>query len=144
MLLHSPLIRIQSTICVTGTALSVFALVQIVQGDLLPALAQDLPPTKQGPAAPSADDLQERVRSLERTVEDMKKERETPKAGDRTASPEIGPSRPTAGTSTTVPEHEREHRLLNANAYAAARLDNAPFDPELRACSGWEDLPGRT
>ena len=139
MLLHPQLVRIQSTIRFTSTALIVFALVQIVPANLLPALAQDLPPPKQGPAAPTADDLQERVRSLERTVEDMKKEREAQKEGDRTASPEIGPSRLTAGTSTTVPEHERERRLLNANSYAAARLDNAPFDPELR---GFFLIPG--
>src|SRR4249920_1629785 len=102
MLLHQQLVRIQSTIRVAGAALSVFALVQIGPANLLPALAQDLPKARQGPEAATADDLQERVRSLERTVEDMKKEREAPKVGDRNASPEIGPSRPTAGTSTTV------------------------------------------
>ena len=139
MLLNPQLSRIQSTIRFAGTALIVFALVQIVPANLLPALAQDLPTSRQGPEAPPAEDLQERVRSLERTVEDMKKEREAPKVGDRTVSPEVGPSRPTAGTTATVPEHERERRLLNANAYAAARLDNAPFDPELR---GFFLIPG--
>ena len=127
MLLHPQLVRIQSTIRFTSTALIVFALVQIVPANLLPALAQGLPTPKQGPKAPTADDLQERVRSLERTVEDMKKEREAQKEGDRTASPEIGPSRLTAGTSTTVPEHERERRLLNANSYAAIRNSEASF-----------------
>ena len=79
MLLHPQLKKIQAKIRFTRASLIVLALVQIAPANLLPALAQDLPPSKQGPAAPTADDLQERVRSLERTVEDMKKEREAQK-----------------------------------------------------------------
>jgi hypothetical protein len=133
MLLNPLLFRIPLMIRFAGTALIVCALVQIAPANRLPALAQDLPNPRQGPEAPPADDLQDRVRSLERTVEDMKKESGAPKG------PEAEPIKPTAGTSTTVPEHERDRRLLNANSYAAARLDNAPFDPEMR---GFFLVPG--
>jgi hypothetical protein len=105
MPLNPPLVRIQPTIRFAGAALIVCALGQMVPAHLLPALAQDLPPPKQGPEAPTADDLQERVRSLERTVEDMKKERGAPNVGDRPVSPEMGPARPTA--AFTEPEEGR-------------------------------------
>lgn len=133
MLLNPDQLRIQSMIRFAGAALFACVLAQITPAILLPALAQDLPTPRQGPEAPPADDLQDRVRSLERTVEDMKKESGAPKG------PEAGPLKPTAGTTTTVPEHQRDRPLLNANSYPAARLDNAPFDPEMR---GFFLVPG--
>lgn len=133
MLLNPPLISVQHTIRFAGALLIIVALAPLVPATSLQALAQDLPDPRPGPEAPPADDVQERLRSLERTVEDMKKERGVQK------TPETGFARPTAGTNTTVPEHERERRLLNANAYASARIDNAPFDPELK---GFFLIPG--
>ena len=52
MLLHPQRVRIQSTIRFTRAALIVFALVQIVPANLLPALAQDLPPPSKAPQHP--------------------------------------------------------------------------------------------
>ena len=52
MLLHPQRVKIQSTIRFTRAALIVFGLVQIVPANLLPALAQDLPPPNKAPQHP--------------------------------------------------------------------------------------------
>lgn len=91
------------------------------------------------PSAETGEDLQERVKSLERTVEDLKKERGSSKTGESNVKSEEGYQTPTAGTSTEVPEHARQRGMLRQDNYAAPQLDNAPFDPKLR---GFFVLPG--
>lgn len=105
------------------------------------AAAQDQGQQLQGPAASAASDeaLKERVKSLEQTVEDLKKDRGSPKVGESNVKREEGYQGPTPGTSTEVPEHERERGMLRQDNYADPRLDNAPFDPQLR---GFFRLPG--
>jgi len=108
-----------------------------------PALAgaADQGQAVQGPApAPESDEgLKERLKSLERTVEELKKDRGSPKVGESNVRPEEGYKAPTAGTSSEVPEHERERGMLRQDNYAAAQVDNAPFDPKMR---GFFRLPG--
>jgi len=83
--------------------------------------------------------LNERVKSLERTVEELTKERGSPKVGESNVKREEGYQGATPGTSTEVPEHERERGMLRQDNYADPRIDNAPFDPQLR---GFFRLPG--
>lgn len=105
------------------------------------AAAQDQGQQLQGPAPSAASDeaLKERVKSLEQTVEELKKDRGSPKVGESNVKREEGYQGPTPGTSTEVPEHERERGMLRQDNYADPRLDNAPFDPQLR---GFFRLPG--
>lgn len=105
------------------------------------AVAEDQNPPVQGPApsAESDEGLKERLKSLERTVEEMKKDRGSPKVGESNVKREEGYEGPTAGTSAQVPEHERERGMLRQDNYADPRVDNAPFDPQLR---GFFRLPG--
>jgi hypothetical protein len=64
--------------------------------------------------------LKSKVEQLEQTVEDIKKR-------------ELEPAEPrSSGTNRTVPAIDRERGLLTEDAYAGARLDNAPFDPAFR------------
>jgi hypothetical protein len=94
----------------------------------------------QGPEPSDVEGLKDRVKALEQTVEDLKKERRSapseagkiPPAGEQQ-------QQPTAGTSTTVPEHQREREFLRQDSYAYPRLDNATFDPKLR---GFFLIPG--
>jgi hypothetical protein len=79
------------------------------------------------------------MKALERTVEELKKERASVQEGERPVSSDAEQQRPTAGTSTTVPEHQRERGFLRQDSYADPRLDNAPFDPKLR---GFFLIPG--
>ena len=83
-------------------------------------------------SAESDEVLKERVRSLERTVEELKKDRGSPKVGESNVKPDEGYQAPTAGTSTEVPEHQRERGMLRQDNYAGPRVDNAPFDPKMR------------
>lgn len=105
------------------------------------AVGQDTRQQTQGPPAPQSevDELKSKVQSLERTVEELKKERGSPKVEVSNAKPDEGRERPTAGTSTEVPEHARERGMLRQDPYASPQLDNAPFDPKLR---GFFHLPG--
>ena len=105
------------------------------------AVAEDQSQAVQGPAPSTKSDegLKERVKSLEQTVEELKKDRGSPKVGESNVKREEGYQAPTAGTSEQVPEHERERGMLRQDGYAAARPDNAPFDPQLR---GFFRLPG--
>ena len=64
--------------------------------------------------------LKARVKQLEQSVENIKKKEPPP---DELLSP---------GTQTEVPAIDRERELVTEDAYADARLDNAPFDPALR------------
>ncbi|MDH5346712.1 MAG: porin, partial [Nitrospira sp.] len=64
--------------------------------------------------------LKAKVKQLEQSVEDIKKK-------------ETQPAEPlSSGTNTVVPAIDRERGLVTDDAYADARLDNAPFDPALR------------
>lgn len=71
--------------------------------------------------------LKARVKQLEQSVEDIKKKEPLP---DESLSP---------GTQEEVPAIDRKHELVTEDAYADARLDNAPFDPALR---GFFRFPG--
>ena len=73
------------------------------------------------------EDLKARVKQLEQSVEDMRKREPQP---DEQYS---------SGTQTKVPAIGRERELVTEDAYADARLDNAPFDPALR---GFFRFPG--
>ncbi|CUS32387.1 hypothetical protein COMA1_10604 [Candidatus Nitrospira nitrosa] len=73
------------------------------------------------------EDLKARVKQLEQSVEDMR--RKEPQPDEPLAS----------GTQTEVPAIDRERELVTEDAYADARLDNAPFDPALR---GFFRFPG--
>ena len=88
---------------------------------------------------PADEGLNERVKSLERTVEELTKERGSPKVDESNVKREEGYQGATPGTSTEVPEHERERGMLRQDNYADPRIDNAPFDPQLR---GFFRLPG--
>ena len=116
------------------------------------AWAQDVPAPTQGQVSGDVEGLKKRMRDLEQTVENLKKERGV--ASGEVAGPPTpdGPPRPTAGTSTSVPEHNRERGFLRQDAYADPQLNNAPFDPKLRgflsspaprACCVSEDTHGR-
>lgn len=87
----------------------------------------------------SDEGLNDRLKSLEQMLEELKKDRGSPKVGESNVKREEGYQGPTAGTSAQVPEHERERGMLRQDGYAAARPDNAPFDPQLR---GFFRLPG--
>jgi len=99
-------------------------------------VAENQSQSAQGPAD---EGLNERVKSLERTVEELTKERGSPKVGESNVKREEGYQGATPGTSTEVPEHERERGMLRQDNYADPRIDNAPFDPQLR---GFFRLPG--
>ncbi|MDH4153121.1 MAG: porin [Nitrospira sp.] len=71
--------------------------------------------------------LKAKVKQLEQSVEDIKKKESS------SAEPL------SSGTSTVVPAIDRERELVTEDAYADARLDNAPFDPALR---GFFRVPG--
>ena len=86
-------------------------------------VAQDQP----APSTQSDEDLKDRVKSLERTVEEMKKDRDSPKLGE--AKTEEVPKVLSPGTFWEVPEHERLRGMLRQDNYAAPRFNNAPFDP---------------
>lgn len=73
------------------------------------------------------EDLKARVKQLEQSVEDMR--RREPQPDEQYSS----------GTQTKVPAIGRERELVTEDAYADARLDNAPFDPALR---GFFRFPG--
>ena len=108
------------------------------------AIAQDRNQPIPGAASSvqSDEELKERVKSLEQTVEELKKDRGSPKVGESNVKSEEGSQPPpTAGTSTEVPEHARERGMLRQDNYADPRVDNAPFDPELR---GFFHIPGTT
>ena len=94
----------------------------------------------QGPEVPTQqsdmEELKAKVKQLEQTVEEIKRKEPAP-AGTATESATAAPLSP--GTSTEVPAIDRERGDLRQDAYAAARLDNAPFDPLLR---GFWVLPG--
>ena len=98
---------------------------------LASALAQDHSSGVHGPE-PSPqqleiESLKAKVRQLEQSVEDIKKK-------------ESKPTQPlSSGTGTVVPAIGRERELVTEDAYADARLDNAPFDPTLR---GFFRIPG--
>lgn len=73
------------------------------------------------------ESLKAKVRQLEESVEEIKKK-------------ESEPAKPlSSGTNTVVPAIDRERGLVTEDAYADARLDNAPFDPALR---GFFRIPG--
>lgn len=93
----------------------------------------------QGPEPSGVEALQERVKALEQTVEDLKKERGPAPGEVGKLPPAEEQQRPTAGTSTAVPDHNRERGFLRQDSYAEPRLDNAPFDPKLR---GFFRIPG--
>jgi hypothetical protein len=99
-------------------------------------VAENQSQSAQGPAD---EGLNERVKSLERTVEELTKERGSPKVDESNVKREEGYQGATPGTSTEVPEHERERGMLRQDNYADPRIDNAPFDPQLR---GFFRLPG--
>ena len=99
-------------------------------------VAENQSQSAQGPAD---EGLKERVKSLERTVEELTKERGSPKVGESNVKRDEGYQGATPGTSTEVPEHERERGMLRQDNYADPRIDNAPFDPQLR---GFFRLPG--
>ncbi|MDH4080051.1 MAG: porin [Nitrospira sp.] len=88
------------------------------------ALAQDHRAEVHGPE-PSPqqleiESLKAKVRQLEQSVEDIKKK-------------ESKPTQPlSSGTNTVVSAIDRERGLVTDDAYADARLDNAPFDPAFR------------
>lgn len=105
------------------------------------AAAEEQPQPVQGPAASTESDegLKERVKSLEQTVEELKKDRGSPKVGESNVKSGEGHLPPTAGTSSEVPEHARERGMLRQDNYPDARHDNAPFDPKLR---GFFRIPG--
>lgn len=103
------------------------------------AWAQAVPAPTQGPEPSDVEGLKERMRDLERTVEDLKRERGSPQGRDSPVASDEARQQPTAGTSTTVPEHHRERGFLRQDHYADPRLDNAPFDPQLR---GFFLIPG--
>ncbi|MBK9308813.1 MAG: porin [Nitrospira sp.] len=64
--------------------------------------------------------LKAKVKHLEQSVEDIKQK-------------ESKPAEPlSSGTNTVVPAIDRERELVTEDAYADARLDNAPFDPAFR------------
>lgn len=98
---------------------------------LASALAQDHTAGVHGPEPTpqqsEIESLKAKVRQLEQSVEDIKKRESTP------AQPL------SSGTSTVVPAIGRERELFTGDAYADARLDNAPFDPALR---GFFRVPG--
>ena len=48
---------------------------------------------------------------------------------------------PASAAAATVPDAIRERRILQTDPYAAARVDNAPLDPDLK---GFFTLPGTT
>ncbi len=93
----------------------------------------------QGPEPSDVEGLKDRVKALEQTVEDLKKERGSAPGEVGKIPPAGEQQQPTAGTSTTVPEHQREREFLRQDSYADPRLDNAPFDPKLR---GFFLIPG--
>lgn len=68
-----------------------------------------------------------KVRQLAQSVEDIKNKESEP------AEPLL------LGTNTVVPAIDRERGLVTEDAYADARLDNAPLDPALR---GFFRIPG--
>ena len=120
--------------------LALSLMVIAVNGSLL-ILPKSVHSQVEGPerSAESHEVLKERVRSLERTVEELKKDRGSPKVGESNVKPDEGYQAPTAGTSTEVPEHQRERGMLRQDNYAGPRVDNAPFDPKMR---GFFRLPG--
>lgn len=95
--------------------------------------------TTQGPEPSEVEGLKDRVKALEQTVEDLKKERGSAPIGEAGTLSPAEKQQPTAGTSTTVPENQRERGFLRQDSYADPRLDNAPFDPKLR---GFFLIPG--
>jgi outer membrane DcaP-like protein len=123
-----PFHRLVRTLVITVTMLlAVSPAIVVAENQSQPA---------QGPAD---EGLKERVKSLERTVEELTKERGSPKVGESNVKREEGYQGPTPGTSTEVPAHERERGMLRQDNYADPRIDNAPFDPQLR---GFFRLPG--
>ena len=71
------------------------------------------------PPAESDEELRDRVKSLERTVEELKKDRGSPKVGESNVKPEYVYKVPTLGTSTEVLEHERERGMLRQDKVAS-------------------------
>ena len=123
-----PFRRLVGTLLITVTMLLAVSPAIVV--------AENQSQSAQGPAD---EGLNERVKSLERTVEELTKERGSPKVGESNVKREEGYQGATPGTSTEVPEHERERGMLRQDNYADPRIDNAPFDPQLR---GFFRLPG--
>ena len=88
------------------------------------AVAEEKTQSVQGPAqsGESDQDLKERVKSLEQTVEDLKKERGSPKVGESNVKREEGYQGPTAGTSAEVPLHERMRGMLRQDNQRATTI----------------------
>jgi cell division protein FtsB len=98
---------------------------------LASALAQgpgaDAPSHEPSSQQSEIEALKAKVKQLEQSVEDIKKK-------------ELSPAEPLSSeTQTEVPAIDRERELVSEDAYADARLDNAPFDPALR---GFFRFPG--
>lgn len=106
-----------------------------------PARAQEIgPPESQGHESPSqssdVEQLKEEMKALKKEVEDLKRKRA---AGVGQPPPPPVPPPLSPGTIREVPEGMREREHLRQDPYAAARVDNAPFDPDLK---GFFLLPG--
>ncbi|MBX3325536.1 MAG: DcaP family trimeric outer membrane transporter [Nitrospira sp.] len=87
----------------------------------------DAPSSKAQTQQTEIEALKARVKQLEQSVEDMKREKPPPDEP------------PPSGIQTEVPAIDRERELVTEDAYADARPDNAPFDPALR---GFFRFPG--
>ncbi len=113
---------------ITGQAIIIVVTTMAV---LASALGQVPGAQVQGPElSPQQSEIEElkaRVKQLEQSVEDIKKK-------ELESAESLSP-----GTSTEVPAIDRERGLVTEDAYADARLDNAPFDPALR---GFFHVPG--
>jgi hypothetical protein len=103
------------------------------------AWAQAASAPVQGPQSSEVEQLRERMKTLEQTVEELKRERATSQGAESPVLPTSEQPPVSPGTSTTVPLHVRERPLLTHDHYSAPRPDNAPFDPQLR---GFFAIPG--
>jgi hypothetical protein len=113
--------------------LIVSAAIMLVGGTcfLSPVFGQEPVKMEQGPEAPArqsdVEELKAKVKQLEGALEEIKRKEASP-------APPLS-----AGTSTEVPAIDRERAMFRQDSYAEARLDNAPFDPQLR---GFWAIPG--
>lgn len=112
--------------------MAVLTIITVMTACLLDiAWGQDSAPPTQGPTPPpqqsEIEELKAKVKELEQSVDALKKKDPDP----------VEPL--SSGTTTKVPAIDREHTLVTEDAYADPRVDNAPFDPDLR---GFFRFPG--
>ena len=112
---------------VTQAILIIFTTTCSLDSALAQGPGADAPSQEPSSQQSEIEALKAKVKQLEQSVEDIKRK-------ELSLTEPLSPK-----TQTEVPAIDRERELVSEDAYADARLDNAPFDPALR---GFFRFPG--